>query len=218
MLASYWLTDGVVMQNRIELGRFRLSICAVIMAYSLMGCARVQSNVEPEEAMLGARIGAVGHYGANIGIPELYVNGYWGGNNVGWGGGGAGVCCVPLPRKVTKPVFVTVNWETCDTSAIKYLNGRRVDPDAECKSEFHETVVPVHFEVDPGKGGYALFIHFLPGGKVEAWYTKAGPLNPDYPGPKFPLGPAPPSVPFPSRIPGDTASPLQGGHPQGVQP
>jgi len=205
------------MQSKTKRNRLRLTVCAGIAAYVLTGCSGNNFRQAPKEDMVGAAIGAVGHYGANIGIPELYVNGYWGGNNVGWGGGGAGVCCVPLPRKVTKPVFVTVKWETCDTSAIKYLNGRRVDPDAECKSEFHEATVPVHFEVEPGRG-FALVVHFFPGGQPEAWYTRSYPEARDYPGPKFPRGPAPVNPPFPAGERGGPLSPGPAKSVQGVQP
>lgn len=205
------------MQAKSKASRLQRCVFAVVAVHVLTGCTGGSLNAEPKEEMLGARIGAVAHYGANMGIPEFYVNGHWGGNNTGWGGGGAGVCCVPLPRKVVRPVFVKVKWETCDTSAIDYVNGRRVDPNAECKSENHEATVPVHFEIDPGKGGFALFIHFLSDGNVEAWYTKAGPLNPNYPGPKYPLGPAPASVPLSIRTLGGPAGDLPVKPAQGVQ-
>lgn len=206
------------MLSTLKASRTQLCVRAVIAAYLLAGCVGGSVGQEPKEEMLGARIGAVAHYGANMGIPEFYVNGHWGGNSTGWGGGGAGVCCIPLPRTVTRPVSVNVKWETCDTSKIEFVNGRAVDPDARCKLESHQATVPVHFEVDPGKGGFALFVHFLPGGKVEAWYTKAGPLNRNYPGPKYPLGPAPASVPFSSGDLDSSGRDSPGRPAQGVQP
>jgi hypothetical protein len=206
------------MYSKFKTRRRQLGLYAVIVAYSLMGCATGSFDSKPKVEMVGVSIGAVGHFGARMGIPEFFVDGRWGGNNTGWGGGGAGVCCVPLPAKVTGPVLVNVKWESCDTRDIQFVNGRAVDPNARCKLENHEATVPVHFEVEPGKGGFALVIHFFPGGQLEAWYTRSYPEARNYPGPKFPRGPAPPSIPFSSRILGDTASPLQGGHLQDVQP
>jgi hypothetical protein len=206
------------MQSKSNRRRLEMCLCVGIAAYLLAGCAGRSLGQEPKEEMVGAPIGAVGHYGADIGIPEFYVDGRWGGNNVGWGGGGAGVCCVLLPAKVTRPVMVNVKWETCDTSGIEYVNGTRVDPDAKCKSENHEAKVPVHFEIDPGEGGFALFIHFLPAGRLEAWYTKAGPQSTLYPGPKFPRGKAPSSVPFASQKASSAVSNLQEKPALGVEP
>ena len=83
--------------------------------------------------------------------------------------------------------MVTVKWSTY-----------RSDVD---EKRFHEAVVPVHFEVQPGVGGDGLFVHFLPGHKVEVWYALVGPGHPDYPGPPFPRGPAPRYVPLPGEKP-----------------
>jgi hypothetical protein len=157
------------------------------------GCAYVDDLV-PDKEMVGISIGAVGHYGSKIGIPDFYLDGAWGGNNSGWGGGGAGMCCVLVPRYPTKPVMVKVKWTTCDIGHMKFVNGRQVDPDDRCKLEEHEATVPIHFEVEPDKGG-GLVAHFLPGHKVELWYTETVPANPGYPGPRYPFRPAPPYAP-----------------------
>lgn len=67
----------------------------------------------------------------------------------------------------------------------------------------HEATVPVHFgEANPGIGeNYGLVIHFLPGHKVEAWTSDKGLSAPDYPGPKYPDGPAPDYVPLAGERP-----------------
>ena len=90
--------------------------------------------------------------------------------------------------------MVTVKWQTCDISHIKFINDQVVDPNARCELEWHEATVPVHFaEKEPGN----LFVHFLPGHKVEVWSTaeyRAGSTK--YPGPKYPRGPAPAYAPL----------------------
>ena len=174
----------------------RLSVILILSA-----CAMHANDLVPDQDKVGVSIGAVGHYGSMIGIPTFTVDGQWGGNNTGWGGGGAGVCCVLLPRTVTKPVIVTVKWETCDISHIEYVNHRKVDPDARCMVQEHETTVPIHFAVHPGKGGAGLFVHFLPGHRVEVWYPEMGPSGPGYPGPKYPFGPPPRYAPLPDEKP-----------------
>ncbi|MDP9902510.1 DUF3304 domain-containing protein [Variovorax ginsengisoli] len=172
-----------------------LSIAALQSACALHG-----NDLVPDQDKVGVPVTAIGHYGAMIGIPEYSINGFHGGNNSGWGGGGSTACCVLLPRTVTKPVIVTVKWETCDISHIQYVNHRKVDPDARCTLEGHEATVPIHFAVQPGEGA-GLKVHFLPGHKVEVWYTRQGPTSAEYPGPKFPFGPAPPYAPLPDEKP-----------------
>ena len=150
------------------------------IAVALYGCNAVNRSLAPDD-MVAVSIGAVGHYGSTIGIPEFTVNGHWGGNNTGWGGGGGGVCCVLLPATIAKPVMVTVKWETYRSN---------VD---EMRS--HEQTVPVHFAVMPGESG-SFTIHFMPGHTIEAWVTREYPEGSQYPGPPYPRGPAPPYVPL----------------------
>jgi len=168
-----------------------------LLSFVLTACSapRPQGDSAPV-AMMPTSLSGVGHLGARVGISKFSVNGYWAGSASGWGGGGGGVSGgFSLPaEKTSTPYMVKVKWETCDTSHIKYINGKRVDPDAECISSWHEAMVPVHFDVPAGKG-YGLKIHFLPGNKVEAWYTLMGPNAPDYPGPAYPRGPAPDYAP-----------------------
>lgn len=166
-----------------------------VFVFFLSACAGGVRSLAPEE-MVAVSIGAVGHYGSMIGIPEFTVNGHWGGNNSGWGGGGGGVCCVLLPAKVSKPMTVTVKWKTCDIGEIEFRNNKKVDPEARCKSEEHQKTVPVHLEVQPGDGGTGLFVHFLPGHRAEVWYTVVGPSGRAYPGPAYPRGPAPRYAPI----------------------
>ena len=179
-------------------------IAAFAVAALATGCSTSADDLVPDKDMTGVSISGVGHYGANIGVPNFSLNGRWGGNSFGWGGGGGGMCCVLLPRKITKPVLVNVKWQTCDVGGIVYVNNRRVDPDAECKLEEHEATVPVQFEVQPGEGGAGLFVHFLPGNRVELWYPRGYPESSSYPGPKYPFGPAPDYAPLPSDGPQPT--------------
>jgi hypothetical protein len=171
---------------------FRL-LAVLALSTLASGCAYVDDLV-PDKEMMGVPIGAVGHYGSKIGIPDFYLNGNWGGNNEGWGGGGAGMCCVLVPRYPTKPVMVKVKWTTCDIGHIKYVNNRRVNPDDRCKLEEHEATVPINFAVEPGKSS-GLYVHFFPGHRVEIWVSRAGPGGTKYPGPAYPFGPAPPYAP-----------------------
>lgn len=181
-------------------------LAALSIATLLSACALHSNDLVPDQDMVGVSVAAVGHYGSMIGIPEYSIDGFHGGNNSGWGGGGKTSCCVLLPRTVTKPVIVTVKWETCDISHIQYINHRRVDPDARCTVEEHEATVPIHFAVQPGDSS-GLYVHFLPGHKVELWVTRGYPEGSEYPGPKFPFGPAPPYAPLPnekSALPSDS--------------
>lgn len=158
-----------------------LSIATVLSA-----CALHSNDLVPDQDKVGVPVAAVGHYGSMIGIPEYSIDGFHGGNNSGWGGGGSTSCCVLLPRTVTKPVIVTVKWETYRSN---------VDEDL-----MHEATVPIHFAVQPGKSS-GLYVHFLPGHKVELWVSWPGPGSTLYPGPKFPFGPAPPYAPLPDEKP-----------------
>ena len=151
------------------------------LVFFLSACVGGVRSLAPDD-MVAVSIGAVGHYGSMIGIPEFTVNGHWGGNNSGWGGGGGGVCCILLPMKVTQPVMVTVKWETYRSNVEE--------------ARKHEQTVPVHFEVQPGDSGTGLFVHFLPGHRTEVWYTEVGPAGRAYPGPAYPRGPAPRYAPI----------------------
>eukprot|EP01042_Synura_sphagnicola_P030679 gene30679-39526_t len=103
-----------------------------------------------------------------VGIPHFYVDGQWGGNVQGWGGGGSSVCCIKLPaQKPSMPYLVKVQWRSCDISHIKFVGGKAVDPDAQCVPSEHEATVPVHYVFLKGHGGAGLKIHFVPGNKVE---------------------------------------------------
>lgn len=156
-----------------------VSLSAVLL---LSACAMHANDLVPDHDKVGVTVSAVGHYGSMIGIPEYSIDGFHAGNNSGWGGGGSTSCCVLLPRAVTKPVFATVKWETY-----------RSNVDEERK---HEATVPIHFAVQPGKGGCGLFAHFLPGHRVELWYASPCPESAQYPGPQFPFGPAPSYAPL----------------------
>ena len=175
-----------------------VSSLAVLCTATLMAaCASGANGVKdlvPKKDMVGVSIAGIGHLGSGIAIPEFYVNGQWGGNNNGWGGGGGGVCCVLLPIKVDGPVMVTIKWETYRSN---------VDEDL-----WHEASVPIHFAVEPGDGS-GLKVHFLPGNKAEVWYTHEFPWGSEYPGPKYPRGPAPAYAPLPDEQPLPSASERQ---------
>ncbi|MFM9438164.1 hypothetical protein ACFDR9_005267 [Janthinobacterium sp. CG_23.3] len=164
-------------------------LCCIAGVWVLAACAGPGDGSRAPAEMMGVSIVSVGHIGGMVGIPNFYVNGAWGGNSTGWGGGGKTACCVSLP-KIPQPTLVTVKWESCDISHIEFVNDRAVDPNSECKSEWHEASVPVHFAVPPGDS-FGLNIHFLPGNKVEAWLSNKGVGKADYPGPKYSRGPAP---------------------------
>jgi len=181
---------------------------AVLAAVALMaGCANPHADdLFPDKNMIGVTLSGVGHYGKKIGIPDFSVNGARGPNVPGWGGGGKTVCCVLLPRKITKPMMVTVRWKTCDVGHIVYVNGRRVDPNARCKEETHEATVPINFAVEPGKSS-GLYVHFLPGHRVEVWVSRAYPEAKSYPGPAYPDDPAPDYAPLPGEKPQPATKP-----------
>ena len=172
----------------------------LLLALSLSACSQARLRGDPPPvAMVGTTLTGIGHLGANVGIPRYFVNGYWGGNVGGWGGGGSFVSSgFKLPAQMPKePYMVTVTWITCDVGHIEYVNNMRVNPDARCIKAEHEAVVPVHYSLPEGRGDSGLKIHFLPGNKVEVWYTVMGPSASDYPGPAFPRGPAPDYAPVP---------------------
>jgi len=172
----------------------RLFMTIVLM--SLAAYAQGGSDKLEAPDMVATTLTGVGHLGGSVGISEFYVNGRWGGSASGWGGGGGSVCCIQLPaQKPVAPYLVTVKWETCDVHHIKYVNGKRVDPDARCITAQHEATVPVHYFLPGGRGGSGLKIHFLPGNKVQAWYTEHYPESSGYPGPAYSRGPAPDYAP-----------------------
>jgi len=182
--------------------RYEMNVCwkwlrvlALAVAPLLVACASTAG-----EDTIGTSVSGVGHYGGMTGIPNFYVNGQWAGAVTGWGGGGGNVCCASLPRHPDEPVMVTVKWETCDISHIKYVNNQKVNPEDRCKSSWHEQTVPVNFAVPSGDGS-GLKIHFLPGHQVQAWYTSGGAWGDAYPGPAYPKGPAPDYAPLPNEKP-----------------
>ena len=82
--------------------------------------------------------------------------------------------------------MVTVKWETYRSN---------VDED-----RWHEATVPIHFAVAPGKSS-GLFVHFLPGHRVELWMARAYPWGSEYPGPVYPQDPGPAYAPLPDEKP-----------------
>ena len=82
--------------------------------------------------------------------------------------------------------MVTVKWKTYRTSFKE--------------ERWHEVTVPIHFAVPPGKSD-GLKVHFLPGHRVEIWCARIGLWDPKYPGPAYPLGPAPDYLPLADESP-----------------
>ncbi|MBP6897070.1 hypothetical protein ABIC63_004489 [Pseudacidovorax sp. 1753] len=163
-------------------------LAALALALLAAGCAGSSEDLFPDKRTIGVPVGAVGHYGKGIGVPLYTINDRFKDGGVStWGGGGAGNCCVLLPRKITGPVMVTIRWQTYRSSVDELLE--------------HEATVPIHFAVDPGEGGSGLYVHFLPGHTVAVWYAEPTPLSSEYPGPAFPRGPAPPYRPLPGEKP-----------------
>ncbi|SFB83634.1 DUF3304 domain-containing protein [Collimonas sp. OK412] len=162
-------------------------LLSTLIAVLSSGCAGAGSNRLVAEGNIGTTVSAVSHYGKGIGIGDFYINGQWGGVLYdGWGGGGATVCCVSLPRTTNAPTMVTVKWETYRTAV--------------AEERWHEATIPVHFSVPPGDGD-GLKVHFLPGHRVEIWYARIGLWDPEYPGPPYPRPPAPDYVPLPDEKP-----------------
>jgi len=158
-------------------------LAALVLAVLTTGCAG-SNDLVPDKDLMGVPVGAVGHYGWGIGIPEYSINGLWMGNVRGWGGGLAGMCCVLLPKYPKEPFMVTVKWETYRSN---------VD-----EERHHEATIPVHFAVPPGDSS-GMYVHFLPGHRVEAWVSRVGPGSTIYSGPPYPDGPAPQYVPLPDE-------------------
>ena len=175
------------------------AVAALLASVLVSGCAG-SGDLVPNKDMVGVPVGAVGHYGSMIGIPQFYINGRPMGSTYGWGGGGAGMCCVLIPRKPSGPVAINVKWQTCDVGHIEFVNDRAVDPTQKCKKEDHEATIPVHFAVPPGESS-GLYLHFLPGHRVEAWVSRSGPASTRYPGPRYPDGPGPRYAPLPGEAP-----------------
>ncbi|SIR68153.1 DUF3304 domain-containing protein [Pseudacidovorax sp. RU35E] len=168
--------------------RVARALAAIALVLLAAGCASSSEDLFPDKRTIGVPVGAVGHYGDGIGIPRFSIDDKFRGPGIlGWGGGGAGDCCVLLPRHVTRPVVVTVRWRTYRDDVEELLE--------------HEATVPIHFAVDPGEGGSGLYVHFMPGHKVEVWYAGPTPASSRYPGPAFPRGPAPPYNSLPSEKP-----------------
>ena len=86
-------------------------------------------------------------------------------------------------------LMVDITFESIDDFSPAAI-ARKVEP----------LTVPIHFAVQPGKSS-GLYVHFLPGHKVELWVSWPGPGSTLYPGPKFPFGPAPPYAPLPDEKP-----------------
>src|SRR5450830_383850 len=149
------------------------SLLPVLLALVVGACSQAPLRSDPPPvSMMSTTLTGVGHLGRMTGIPQYFVNGYWGGNVTSWGGGGSYVSGgFKLPVQVPETSYiVTVKWETCDISHIEFVNGEAVDPDSECISSWHEAKVPVHFLVPVGKSA-STYIHFLPGNKVQVWVT-----------------------------------------------
>ncbi|MDM0045551.1 DUF3304 domain-containing protein [Variovorax dokdonensis] len=182
-------------ETRADPSRARTGLLAKIFLVAALastvlttGCASRSESLSPRADMVAVPVMAVAHYGAGIVITEYSLGkGVRGGFEVGWGGGGGGLCCVLLPRAIpTEPMMVTVKWET---------NRQKVKERLQ-----HEVTVPVHFDVPPGKSG-GIYVHFLPGHRVELWIPDAGLDGVPYMGPPDPRGPAPLYEPLPDEKP-----------------
>jgi len=170
-----------------------------MLLMTLAACAQGGNGKLEAPDMVATTLTGVGHIGKMVGIPHFYVDGQWGGNVPGWGGGGSSVCCIKLPaQKPSMPYLVKVQWRSCDISHIKFVGGKAVDPDAQCVPSEHEATVPVHFDVPTGKSS-GTYVHFLPGNTVEVWVTRQYPESSHYPGPAYSDGPAPDYAHIPEK-------------------
>ncbi|MBP6897072.1 hypothetical protein ABIC63_004487 [Pseudacidovorax sp. 1753] len=163
------------------------ALAALALALLAAGCAGSSEDLFPDKRTIGVPVGAVGHYGDGIGIPRFSINNQFRGPGIlGWGGGGAGDCCVLLPLHITKPILATVRWQTYRDDVDELLE--------------HEATVPIHFAVEPGDSS-GMYVHFLPGHQVQVWVSRPYPNSSIYPGPAFPRGPAPSYSPLPGEKP-----------------
>src|SRR5437868_4995346 len=80
----------------------RRALAVFALAALAAGCVTRADDLAPDKDLMSVPVGAVGHYGAKIGIPDFYLNGRGIRSVSGWGGCGAGACFVLLPRNVTK--------------------------------------------------------------------------------------------------------------------
>ena len=164
----------------------RTLLISLLLGVMTAGCNKDSSeDLVSDKDMVAVPIGGVGHYGEGITVTEFSINGNRAGRIEAWGGGGAGHCCVLLPRQVSQPMIVTVNWATTRTDVNEFRE--------------HTATVPIHFEVQPGDGGTGLYVHFLPGHRVEVWYPRDYPESTSFEGPKFPTGLAPPYETLPNE-------------------
>ena len=171
--------------------RLARALAAIALVLLAAGCASSSEDLFPDKRTIGVPVGGVGHYGSGILVTEFIIDEKFRAGYVeGWGGGGAGDCCVLLPRHVTKPIVITVRWKTSHDGLEKLAE--------------HEATVPIHFAVEPGDSS-GMYVHFLPGHHVEVWVSWLGPPSSKYPGPAFPRGPAPPYLP----LPGEKTTPSQ---------
>ena len=148
-------------------------------AFGLSGCATYRSDFLPDGDTIGVPFSSVGTYGNGIGVPNYRLNGKGSGYANGWGLSGTS-CCILLPKKIV-PVIVTVTWETYRSDVDERIN--------------HTATIPVNFAVSAGDSS-GLYVHFLPGHKVELWVSWLPPENSDYPGPKYPRKPGPRYMPL----------------------
>jgi hypothetical protein len=155
-----------------------LRVLALLVAPLLVACASTAG-----EDIVSTSVSGVGHYGKRIGVADFFVNGQWAGAVTGWGGGGS-LCCVSLPRHPDKPVMVTVKWRTIRSNV--------------GEEAWHEQTVPVNFAE---KELQYLYVHFLPGHRVDVWSSLIAPFGTEYPGPTYPRGPAPDYAPLPNEQP-----------------
>ncbi len=154
-----------------SLTRVRAVLATLAFAVLVVGCDDASRDLFPDKDTIGVPVGAVTHYGTGIEVDEVFIDSFRGGYYRGWGATNPGICCVLLPRRTPQePMYVTVKWTTF-----------RINVKEEIR---HEARVPINFAVDPGKSG-GLFVHFLPGHRVEVWVSPTWPYGADYPGPRL---------------------------------
>ena len=174
----------LVQPKHFRRGRVSRLLITFVLVFIVSGCATYRSDFLLDDDTIGVPFSSVGSYGNGIGIPRYRLNGKGSGYALGWGTSGTS-CCVLLPKKITPvTVTVTVTWETYRSNVDESIN--------------HAATVPVHFADSAGKSS-GLYVHFLPGHKVELWVSWLPPQHPDYLGPKFPQKPGPRYLPLPGE-------------------
>lgn len=138
------------------------TIGVFLLSLSLLtACGADEQKAPPEPENIGISINGLNY--TNVGIPNFYVNGVWGGNLSAYDGGGGLVGGGSIPRIWSPNYKVKVTWYYGDAPDVKRTA---------------EVTMPKYTD---DQMGY-LLVAFLPGEKVEVFTTMRPITDPAYPG------------------------------------